>query len=280
MDAGKLLDNFDLVIAAPGGVARVREMILQLAVRGQLVPPEKASVDGVALLGEMRNERARLAKSGATMTRKANSDSMVEGLFPIPRHWAWGCLAEVSRNFGQKIPSEPFTYIDVGSIDGKRGSVKNRLAILRPNEAPSRARKIVRVGSVIYSTVRPYLMNIAIIEEIYEPEPIASTAFGILHPLSGMSAGFLKHYLRSVEFSRFIESQMVGIAYPAVNDSKLFSAPVPVPPLAEQKRIVAKVDELMSLCDKLERGLAEEAKLRQRYAVAVTRTLIEGGIEK
>lgn len=125
-------------------------------------------------------------------------------------------------------------------------------SVLDAQSAPSRARKCVREGTIIYSTVRPYLLNIAIIDRNFDPEPIASTAFAVVHPFSGVISSFVYRYLRSPPFVDYVEACQTGIAYPAINDKQFYSAPFPLPPVAEQHRIVAKVDELMALCDRLE----------------------------
>ncbi|WP_257296515.1 hypothetical protein [Endozoicomonas sp. YOMI1] len=119
-------------------------------------------------------------------------------------------------------------------------------------EAPSRARKAVKEGMVIYSTVRPYLLNIAVVNQNFSPEPIASTAFAILRPLGGMEASYIYRYLRSPCFVQYVEGCQTGIAYPAISDKQFFSGLIAVPPEAEQHRIVTKVDELMALCDQIE----------------------------
>jgi type I restriction enzyme S subunit len=88
-------------------------------------------------------------------------------------------LRDVSRDCGQKIPDKRFTYIDVSAIDDANGAIAHP-TILEPDEAPSRARKLVQLGTIIYSTVRPYLLNIAVIEETIEPETIAKLRQSIL----------------------------------------------------------------------------------------------------
>ncbi len=143
------------------------------------------------------------------------------------------------------------TYIDVSSIDNKNRIVSDTVQLLESNEAPSRARKIVTQGTVIYSTVRPYLLNIAIIEKEYYNEPIASTAFAILHPYSGVNNRFVYHYLKSPVFIKYVEDQMKGVAYPAINDGNFYKGLFPLPPLVEQHRIVEKIDRLMEKVDRL-----------------------------
>ena len=178
---------------------------------------------------------------------------------------------DLAHDLGQKVPDETFSYIDVSAVDNKRGLITSKVPVLDPGAAPSRARKLVGLGSVIYSTVRPYLLNVAIVEREYSPMPIASTAFVVLHPYSGVHSRLLFFWLRSPFFVNFVTTQMKGIAYPAINDTDLLRAPVPLPPAAEQHRIVAKVDELMGLIDRLEQHLVAREGTQDDFAVAWTR---------
>lgn len=257
------------------GIKKLRELILDLAVRGKLVGQDSSDEPASLLLERISSEKLRLMKQGEIKKRR-NLPALSEMTLPfhLPPNWEWAQLEDVGRDWGQKTPVSEFSYIDVASVDNVRG-VTTKSSILSADEAPSRARKVVRPGTLIYSTVRPYLQNIAVLKGEIEPEPIASTAFAILHPLLGMSARFFLHYLRSPAFVRYVESVQTGIAYPAVNDKQFFSGVVPVPPLEEQNRIVQKVDELMALCDRLEQQTSDQLKAHETLVDTLLGTLTQ-----
>lgn len=257
------------------GIKKLRELILELAVRGKLVEQNPTDEPPSKLLERVRAERLHLIKQGEIKKRRKLPElSEMTKPFNLPSSWEWSQLEDVGRDWGQKTPKDDFSYIDVASVDSLRGEI-TQPSILSAEEAPSRARKIVSEGTLIYSTVRPYLQNIAVIESKIEPEPIASTAFAILHPLAGMPARFFLHYLRSPAFVRYVESVQTGIAYPAINDKQFFSALVPVPPLEEQHRIVQKVDELMALCERLEQQTSDQLAAHETLVDTLLGTLTQ-----
>lgn len=233
-----------------------RNQVLQEAIQGKLVEQNKNDVPAIVLLEDIKKEKEKLTKRKKIRKEKPSPKiSEEEQPFEIPKNWEWVRLREICYNLGQKKPDKSFTYIDVSSIDNKTGVLGDESNILTPEEAPSRARKLVKLGTVIYSTVRPYLLNIAIIDRDFEFEPIVSTAFAVMNTFNGVNNKFLFYYLRSNSFNNYVDSQMVGMAYPAINDSKLFKGLFPLPPLTEQKRIVEKVDTIMIMLDELENEL-------------------------
>jgi type I restriction enzyme S subunit len=259
-------EKFALIADAPGAVEKMRGLVLDLAVTGQLVDQAKHDQHASVILESALTERAAFE---ADRTIKARSSAPVRSEdepYKLPSNWIWARLAQIGYELGQQIPDKRFTYIDVGGIDAKKGQISNQLEVIESENAPSRARKKVALGTVIYSTVRPYLRNIAIVTDQFDPEPIASTAFGILHPFSGINNRYVFYWLRSDPFTEYVEKCMKGMAYPAINDEKFYSGYIPLPPLAEQKRIVAKVDELMGLCDALE-AQQQERELRKSVLV-------------
>lgn len=231
------------------GVQKLRELILELAFLGKLV---LNSNDLCNFKEKIINEQKELIKD-EVLKKTTNIDVLEnsEFAYSLPCTWSLLRLADAGYNLGQKTPDSKFSYIDVSAINSIFGRVENP-TILNADEAPSRARKRVKLGTVIYSTIRPYLNNIAVIDKKFDYEPIASTAFAVIHPYKVINSHYLFYYLRSPLFVEYVESQQIGIAYPAINDKQFFSGLLPVPPLEEQQRIVEKVDELMQLCDQLE----------------------------
>ncbi|MBC8263151.1 MAG: restriction endonuclease subunit S [Anaerolineales bacterium] len=247
MQTDLLFDQFDTLLTTPDDVAHLEAAILQLAVRGKVVRQDPDDEPATELLKRIRAEKEQLVHEGEIRkTKRLPLIKDAEIPYELPASWMWVRLPEIYRNWGQKKPDEDFTYIDVSAIDKERGVIGDDLQVITLEDAPSRARKIVKRGTVIYSTVRPYLLNIAIVDKDFTPPPIVSTAFAVMYPLGGVANKYLYYYLRSQPFIDFVESQMTGMAYPAISDSKLRLGLFPLPPLAEQKRIVAKVDDLLA----------------------------------
>lgn len=257
------------------GIKKLRELILELAVRGKLVPQDPNDEPASELLKRIAAEKAELVKQGKIKKQKPLPEiSEEEKPFELPAGWEWIQISEIGHDWGQKTPDEDFTYIDVGSINKEYGIIEGP-SILSAKDAPSRARKIVQKGTVIYSTVRPYLLNIAIIESVFSPEPIASTAFAIIHPYTAMNANFIYYYLRSPVFINYVESCQTGVAYPAINDKQFFSGIIAVPPSSEQVRITKKIKELMSLCDQLEQHSLTSLDAHQQLVETLLTTLTD-----
>ena len=266
MNADRFLAHYERIADAPDAVPRLRRFILDLVVRGKLVEQDSTDEPASELLKRIAVEKARLVKAGEIRGRKA-LPAVDEPPFDIPQNWRWTRTREVASDRGQEIPQTTFTYIDVTAIDKESGVVANP-KVLEASEAPSRARKILRKGDVIYSCVRPYLLNVAVIETDFNPEPIASTAFAIVNGHGLVLPRYLWIVLRSPFMVQCVEDNQRGQAYPAINDADFAVLPFPLPPLAEQHRIVAKVDELTELCDGLEAARTQREVTRDRLTAA------------
>lgn len=143
-------------------------------------------------------------------------------------------------------PDEPFEYIDISSID-KDLKIINQTQSILGSEAPSRARKIVRKGDVLVSTVRPNLNAVAVVPESLDQQ-IASTGFFVLRPNTERAVGkYLFYRALTSEFIGFLTARMRGANYPAVTDAIVRQAPIPWPPVREQHRIVEILDQADAL---------------------------------
>ena len=156
-------------------------------------------------------------------------------------------IKSIYWNFGQNKPEKFFRYIDTSSIDRKKNIINYKnLQYLSPEQAPSRARKLVSQNSVLFSTVRPYLKKIAVVRELKE-YLIASTAFIVLDTL--LNETYLKYYLLSDNFINRVNNKSTGTSYPAINDYNFNLLLIAIPPLAEQQRIVEAIESALEKVD-------------------------------
>lgn len=167
-------------------------------------------------------------------------------------------------------------YVDIGNVDSS-GNI-DEITTYSFEDAPSRARRIVRDGDVIISTVRTYLQAIAPIDNPPD-NMIVSTGFAVVRPKpTELVPGFCKYALREPGFLAQIEMRSVGISYPAINASDLAAIPICTPPIPQQHAIAHYLDREVARIDGLvaakERVLALMAEKRKALiARAVTRGL-------
>ena len=244
---------------------QLKNSILQMAVQGKLVPQDPNDEPASVLLERIRTEKKRLIKEkkikreknpsvifkGADNTPYEKIGDEVRSLadevpFDIPDSWEWVRLGSIVYNRGQITPSTDFCYIDIGSIDNKKQKLNPTDTVIAPDKAPSRARKLVDKGDVLYSTVRPYLHNMCIVDRDFSCIPIASTGFAVLTCHAELCNKFLFYYMMSPDFDAYANNtdNAKGVAYPAINDDRLYKALIPIPPLGEQFRIVSAIESV------------------------------------
>ena len=168
-------------------------------------------------------------------------------------------------------PGWTFPYVDIGNVTFEAGITGTEL--VRFADAPSRARRRVRNGDTIVSTVRTYLRAIAPVSN--QPDGlIASTGFAVVRAKPPTNAGYLSWALRSSTFVEAVVADSVGVSYPAIAPSVLGALPVPVPPPAEQHAIAdfldretAKIDALIATQERLIALLDEKRQATITHAV-------------
>ncbi len=173
--------------------------------------------------------------------------------------WAWVSLYEVTEspaNVDPRKQGRAFSYIDLSAVAaGRIGSAQS----LQAERAPSRARQLVKLGDTLFSGVRVYLKNIALVDEVHDGA-VASTAFCVLRPTNAVDPRYLYFFVNRQRFINSLLPLQRGNSPPAVLDNDIKAQPIPIAPLNEQRRIVARIDELF---DEIAEGEAAIERARQ-----------------
>ncbi|MCI7135865.1 MAG: restriction endonuclease subunit S [Candidatus Limivicinus sp.] len=260
----------------------LKASILQLAIQGKLVEQRPEEGTGEELYRQIQAEKQKLIEEGKIKKEKPLPEISEDEIpFDIPENWKWIRLRTAVYNRGQITPNTTFSYIDIGSIDNKRQSLNSEENIIEPGKAPSRARKIVEYGDILYSTVRPYLHNMCIIDRNFSFMPIASTGFATMTCYTEIYNKYLFYYLMSPAFDMYANNteNAKGVAYPAINDSCLYRAVIAIPPFAEQKRIVAKIEELLPYIDRYEKAWSRLEDFNKRFPVDMQKSILQMAIQ-
>lgn len=203
-------------------------------------------------------------------------DSGIEWLGEIPHHWDSKPLKYLCTYNDEVLPETTakdaeIQYIDIGSVSAVDGISKIETMIFK--DAPSRARRIVRDGDVIVSTVRTYLEAIAPINN--PPENlIVSTGFAVIRPNKYLYKSFASYCLRAKGFIKEVVARSVGVSYPAINSSDLVNITIPSIEYVEQVKIAnfldhetAQIDTLITKQEKLIELLKEKRQAVISHAV-------------
>ncbi|ERP98188.1 hypothetical protein Q669_23620 [Labrenzia sp. C1B10] len=200
----------------------------------------------------------------------------------LPNGWAeveLGRLLEpIQTGDPRKTPDQHFRYVDIGSIDNKTQSIAEPKEICGA-DAPSRARRFIKGGDVLFSTVRTYLKNIAMVPDELDGQ-LTSTGIAVLRASQATEPRFVFNLVCSDQFISAVSLKQDGTMYPAISDKDLLSHTIALPPLAEQKRIVAKLDALSARSARARKDLARIDTLVTRYKQAVLSKAFSGELTK
>ena len=171
----------------------------------------------------------------------------------LPTGWTrceLGDVLEPVEKTGRQEDDREIWYVDISSIDNEsnRITTPKRMNLA---EAPSRARQKICIGDVLFSTVRPYLRNIAPVDQQFDGE-IASTGFAVLRGTSGIEPRYLFYKSVSHDFVSALTGEQYGVSYPAVKEDQVKAQPLELPPIREQRRIVNRIETLF---DEIGRGV-------------------------
>lgn len=274
MIAQILLEQFDRISDVPGAVSRLRRFVLDLAVRGKLVEQDPNDEPATELLKQLQKEQLRLLKD--TKIRSARASVAVEDEdepFPLPAQWVWCRLSQVGSIVGGATPPSSdldnftaggsgiawLTPADLGKHPGLY--VSHGARDLTPEGLRSCSATLMPKGSVLFTSRAPIGYTAIAANEVS-----TNQGFKSVIPFIQACNLYIAVYFRA--FGKRIDEKASGTTFREVSGKVVANLPFPLPPLAEQHRIVAKVDELLALCNRLERAQAEQERRRDRLAAS------------
>ena len=256
---------------------KLRQKILDLAIRGKLVPQDPNDEPASVLLERIRAEKEQLIKEGKIKRSKksaATDKSHYENVpFEIPENWCWVTGNDIfNAMISCKPQGDEFKYIDIDSIDNKNHRIISP-KILKVKNAPSRASRYTQPGDVLFSMVRPYLKNIALVEE---DSCIASTGFFVCSPMQLLTSEYCYYMMLSDYVIYGLNQYMKGDNSPSINNGHITSWLYPIPPINEQLRISAEIKKWFVFIDDLERGKIELESLVKQVKSKILDLAISG----
>lgn len=244
---------------------QIKKSVLQEAIQGKLVPQIASEGTAQELLEQIKEEKLKLVKEGK-LKRSALNDSVIfrgddnkyyekigkkyvditeQIPFDLPDSWSWARGKSVFMPMESTKPSSDFVYIDVDAVNN-RLNIIDKPKKVRIENAPSRATRKLHKNDLLFSMVRPYLKNIALVDDIYK-DAIASTGFYVITPSLGYYPMFLYYLMLSNYVVDGLNSFMKGDNSPSINNCHIENYLYPLPPIEEQQRIVEKIEQLMQL---------------------------------
>jgi type I restriction enzyme, S subunit len=269
MNADRLLAHYEQIADAPDAIARLRRFVLDLAVRGKLVLQDARDEPTSELLKRIGREQARLVKAGEIRTPKP-IPVLSETPFSIPANWRWSQLAEIGvlspRN--EAPDTLEASFVPMPLIAAEYGVVNQHE--VRPWGEIKKGYTHFAEGDVGLAKITPCFENgkSTVFRNLIGGIGSGTTELHIVRPLF-VDQDYILLFLKSPHFIETGIPKMTGTAGQKRVPTEYFAhSPFPLPPLAEQHRIVAKVDELMDLCDRLEAARGNREAVRDRLAAA------------
>lgn len=186
------------------------------------------------------------------------------------------CCLPVIKRKDSKGPSEKFLYLDIASIDNKTNKIIEGTPY-RGDTAPSRARQIVQKDDVLFSTVRTYLKNIALITDSKYNNQIASTGFCVIRANQKMLLPYFIFYKTlSDAFLSPLNAKQRGSSYPAVRDGDVLSSIIDLPSLPDQKAIVKKIETAFAFADKVQTVITDALEQAKQLKQSILKRAFEG----
>lgn len=258
-------EHFDTLTGDPRTLSALKQTILQLAVEGKLVPQNLDDEPASVLLERIETEKERLVQEGKIKKLKQLPNIKAGELpYTLPDGWQWtrfGSITNIATNLTDPKDYPNFPHVAPNNIEKGTGKLLDYNTIQEDGIASSNHH--FYPGQLLYSKIRPNLSKAVVIDF----EGLCSAD---MYPIdSFVNTRYLLLYILSSTFLDMVVGKDTRVAMPKINQTELDKILVAVPPLAEQKRIVAKVESLLALCDALAAGVVQAEEVRARLLQAV-----------
>lgn len=272
MNPETFLDSFGHIADAPGGVDKLRRLILDLAMRGRLARPDRDDEPVSELLARIDHERERrIAERSMRRPRVLGDPANVEVHHDIPAGWRWVKIARVAQVVGGGTPSAGDTsnfavdgipWITPADMDkGRTRHIRRGGRDLSDKGYASCSATLMPAGSLVMSSRAP-IGYVAVAAN----DLCTNQGFKSLVPHVMECSPFLYWALRA--YTPVIETLGSGTTFKEVSGGVMEGFPLPLPPIQEQSHLVERVDELMALCDELEEQQTARAEARSALTAA------------
>jgi type I restriction enzyme S subunit len=276
MKAERLLEHYERISDAPDAIARLRRFILDLAVRGKIVPQDAKDEPAAKLLTRITTEMMAIVRRRKATYDEPDPVELNEQPFEIPSSWSWARLG----NIADLVRGISFSASEKSTMPGdsllpcfRSGNIQNETVwgdfIYVPRTVLKSDQQLVRESDILISIANSYELvgKCSIVKAIKEEATFGAFLAAIrlfsIFPEYVMNFLACEYSLNAFRVGSAQTTNIANITFSTIRDHK-----IPVPPLAEQHRIVAKVDELMALCDRLEAARAEREATRDRLTAS------------
>jgi len=268
----RIAAHFDTLFTTEAGIHALKQTLLQLAVMGKLVPQDPNDEPASALLKRIQAEKAKLIaegkiKKGKRLARIADE----EKLFELPKSWVWVRLGEVLNKITDGTHHSPtnttngdFKYISAKNIKPWGLELTDVTYVTAEVHQEIYSRCDPELGDVLYIKDGA-TTGIGTINSLAEPFSMLSSV-ALLKPSLGIKNTYLLNTMAAPLFYDEMRAGMTGVAITRVTLAKLNDAIIPLPPIDEQHRIVAKVSELLTLCEQLKTCITQANQSKQKLA--------------
>lgn len=264
-------------------LTQLKQSILQEAINGKLTDEwRKANPNtepASELLKHIKIKKEKLIKEKKIKKEKQLSSINEEEIpFELPENWNWCKLGDIiinsdNLNIHNELKSnELINYVDIDAIDNKKQMIRES-KLIPVSQLSSRARRVLKKGNILYSLVRPYLHNLAIVED-EKSNHIGSTGFAVFDCLM-----IENKYIFWLLLSKYIEDTYMGLMdgfnSPSITHEQFRNTVIPIAPLEEQKIIIQRIEALIANCQILD----SEITLSEKHSQILMQTVLKEAFE-